>query len=289
MGGGTPGTTQYSLESPNCNYQHLDLRRLKLALTHWNRPSAPPQPVVILNDRVEADWIEPDTDTDVAGLFARHLGTFGAPAPDHAQAYAQLFQEIVDQQWWPMVLDYEHYAEHIPSIAEYVREKYTIGQANAILDRLENAVSTHHITDYYKCMFKRGESFEESSAKERNIMVPTYDVVAIHGWLNHVLLLALEHHPAFAFHAPSKAALEESIARVKHQSDIFVSLDGSRHDAHQHESLMIQESAFYHRALGLLFRYSGLPAHMFSVCAASICNTRFKVRIPLRDPRARFY
>ena len=81
-------------------------------------------------------------------------------------------------------------------------------------------------------MFKRGESFEESSAKERNIMVPTYDVVAIHGWLNHVLLQALEHHPAFAFHAPSKAALEEAIARVKHQSDIFVSLDGSRHDAH---------------------------------------------------------
>lgn len=52
---------------------------------------------------------------------------------------------------------------------------------------------------------------------------------------------------------------------------------------------MIQESAFYHRALGLLFKYSGLPAHMFSVCAASICNTRFKVRIPLRDPRARYY
>lgn len=84
VGGGTPGTTQYSLDSPVCNYQHLDLHRLKLALTHWNRPSTPPQPVVILNDRVEADWVEPETDTDVAGLFARHLGTYGAPTPEHA-------------------------------------------------------------------------------------------------------------------------------------------------------------------------------------------------------------
>ena len=52
---------------------------------------------------------------------------------------------------------------------------------------------------------------------------------------------------------------------------------------------MVQESAFYHRALGLLFKYSGLPTFMFNTCAASVCSTRFKVRIPIRDPRARFY
>ena len=142
----------------------------------------------MLNERVESEWVEPSPDTDIAGLFARHLGTWGRPEEEHAIQFAQLFQQLVDVEWWPMVMDYEHYSDHIPSIEEYIREKYTVGQATAIMSRLQTAVDRHHLTDYYQCMFKRGESFEESAAKERNIMVPTYDIIAVHGWLNHILL-----------------------------------------------------------------------------------------------------
>lgn len=58
-------------------------------------------------------------------------------------------------------------------------------------------------------MFKSGEAFEKGEAKERNIMVPTSAVVAIHGWLNHIILAAVEHHKAFAFHTASKLELED--------------------------------------------------------------------------------
>lgn len=145
---------------------------------------------------------------------------------------------------------------------------------------VDNSITRHHIDEYYTCMFKRGESFNAGDAKERNIMSPHLAVVGFHGWLNHVLLEAVEAHPAFAFHAKSRDELENRISDVLTTNDTFVSIDGSRHDAHQHQCLMRAESEFYSWALSRLFKYSGLPTHMYRIFDGSVRNTDFKVKLP---------
>lgn len=104
--------------------------------------------------------------------------------------------------------------------------------------------------------------------------------MALHGWLNHVILQAVEHFPAFAFHARSKAEIENVLNHYNKIDWTYLSLDGSRHDAHQHEILMGSENWLFQVALRRFFRYSGLPTAMYRVLMASICNTRFRVKLP---------
>lgn len=236
--------------------------------------------MIVLNDRIEADVVLPTPETEIVALFERHLNTYAAPETEVVAEYNELLQQIVDREILPLVKEYIHRTDHIPSLEEYVTGHYPQGRASSIMRAVNTCIHRHHIDEYYTCMFKRGECFDEGDAKERNIMSPHLAIVGFHGWLNHVLLQAVEHHPAFAFHAQSKVEIEDRLTACTNMHRTFVSIDGSRHDAHQHEELMRVESAFYARALSLLFRYAGLPTSMYRPLHASVCNTCFKVKLP---------